>query len=98
MKHSISIPVHITLHAYDRAKERLGWKKRTLDRMITTVVEKGLQHSEMKGNLHKWASEQFRAHKATDLRVYGEFCFFFKGSNLITVFDIPTNLKKYTHL
>jgi hypothetical protein len=85
--------IAISKHAYDRAKERFGWKPRTLRRMLPRVLDDGLCHRDMKGHLKKWASRQFLAYKATDMRVYGQFCFFFKGNTLVTVYRLPSNVE-----
>lgn len=52
-------------------------------------MQKGKRHSELKGNLKKWLSGEFRRHGAHDARIYGAFCFFFKRNNLVTVFQLP---------
>lgn len=88
------IVVHVTHHAYERVRERLGLKKAALDRLLPRIMEKGKRHGDLKGNLHNWISGKFRAHHATDMRVYGHHCFFFKGNCLITVLHVPPDLKK----
>ena len=91
----MSEPMYITRHAFDRAKERLGWKPAALERMLPKVLEDGVYHAQTKGHLKKWLSGKFFMHKATDARIYGQHAFFFKGNNLVTILHLPPELKKF---
>ena len=44
----------ITEHAYDRAKERRQWKRKTTDRMFQKVLENGKELKDTKGKLRKY--------------------------------------------
>lgn len=35
-----------TKHAYEKAKERLGWKQKVLDKMMVKAFDKGIKHSD----------------------------------------------------
>jgi hypothetical protein len=85
----------ITDHAYHRAKERLGWNAKALERMLKKVRDNGISHSQTKGSLRKWLSGEFRDHKMTDAKIYGKHCFFFYNDKLITVISIPRSLDKF---
>jgi hypothetical protein len=90
--------VTITKHAYDRAKERLGWKKATLKRMVDRVLEEGVTHKETNGQLRKYLNHLYRQKgKANNMRIYGDVIFVFHGKTLITIFKLPTELIKYVN-
>ena len=90
--------VTITKHAYDRAKERLGWKKSTLKRMTDRVIENGVTHRETNGHLRKYLNKLYHQKgKANNMRIYGDVIFVFHGKTLITIFKLPTNLIKYVN-
>lgn len=88
--------LHITKHAYDRAKERMSWKKRTLDRMAEKALTNGVKHKDTKGRLNKHISEIWRKYKnANNVRIYGQDFFLFRNNTLITVYRVPNDLIKY---
>lgn len=43
--------VLITEHAYERAKERLKWKSKVLDKMAEKAFLEGIKHKDTKGSL-----------------------------------------------
>ena len=45
--------VHITDHAYERAKERLSWKTSVLEKMAEKAYNDGICHKDTKGSLNK---------------------------------------------
>lgn len=85
----------ITKHANQRSKERNGWNDKTTERMVAKVLEKGIQHKQTKGNLHKWMTGLYAAHKrkGADIRLYGDKAYVFVYQTLITVVPIPQNLR-----
>lgn len=95
----------VTQHAYDRMKERCGFNKKAADRMSKMAYEKGINHSEVKGDLFSYISKQCLARKikGKKIKIYGEMVYCFVDTKienneietkLITVFEIPQNLKK----
>lgn len=85
-----------TKHAYKRAKERLGWKKPVLDKMMIKALEEGLTHSQSKSKLNKYISKLWFTYKtANNCRIYGENIFLFNNNVLITVYRVPNELIKY---
>lgn len=88
-----------TDHAYKRAKERLGWNKKVLDKMRDKAFETGITHKETKSNLKKYISGLWKDHKfCNNVRIYGENIYFFAGETLITLYRLPNNLIKYLKL
>lgn len=89
----------ITDHAFERAKERLSLNRKVFMKLSEKAFDKGLKHSEMKGNLKKYATAIWFKYKTGDnMRVYGENLFLFEKNILITVYQLPNNLKKYVSL
>jgi hypothetical protein len=87
------INIVITEHAYNRAKERLKWKKATLDRMAYKAYKEGLSHKEVNGRIKNYLEDIYRADtKLNNMRVYGENIFIFTGSRLITIYRLPNDL------
>ncbi len=64
--------LHISRHAYLRAKERVGWNRKTLDRMIGKIYGNG----ERLNPLSSSTSETI---------LYGNLHFIFKEDTLVTI-------------
>lgn len=86
----------ISNHAKQRLKERCGLQKKSLDRMAQRAFEQGIAHAQTKGRLNKWITKLYFQHRtASKVRIYGEKCYLFdRNETLITVMDIPNDLKK----
>lgn len=85
----------ITNHAKDRLKERCGLNKKSKDRMVQRVLKNGIHHRDTKGRLHKWITSLYFNNKDdNNIRVYGQKAYIFHSDILITVIEIPNNLKK----
>lgn len=71
-------------------------QKKSLDRMAQRAFEQGITHAQTKGRLNKWITKlYFKNQTASNLRIYGEKCYLFdRNETLITVMDIPNDLKK----
>lgn len=83
----------ITDHAYEKAKERLGLKKRSFDKMALEALEKGKTHSECKGSLKRYVTKLWFQYKiCNNIRFHNQNIFFFVEDKLITVYQCP---KKY---
>jgi hypothetical protein len=94
--HDDSTAILITEHAYDRAKERLSWKPKALDKMAEKAFSEGIQHKDTKGSLHKYITKLwFQYRNANNIRIYGENVYFFIGNKLITLYQLPNNLRKH---
>ena len=87
--------VVLTKHAEERLKERNGLNKKSIERMATKALYEGIPHSRTNGRLHKWITSIYMKKKvATNIRLYGDKAYLFKGNVLITVLQIPPNLMK----
>ncbi|MEM0994068.1 MAG: hypothetical protein AAF847_06855 [Bacteroidota bacterium] len=88
-----------TDHAYERAKGRLSWKKRTLDRMMLKAYQEGKTHGQTKGKLRKYLDKLYLEHKtANNTRIYGEVIYLFSNNILVTLYRLPNNLGPYLDL
>ena len=82
-----------TDHAYKRAKERMGWSKKTLDKMIILAFKKGFCHADAKGRMKKYIDSLWLQYKtANNIRIYGEDIFFFKDNILLTLYRLPLEM------
>lgn len=88
--------VLITEHAYERAKERLKWKSKVLDKMAEKAFLEGIKHKDTKGSLMRYLTKLWFNYKhCNNVRIYGENIFFFCDNRLITVYQLPNDLRKH---
>jgi hypothetical protein len=87
---------YATHHACQRAKERLNWTPKTLNRMLPRIFTQGLCIENTKGTLRRYLSNRLKdAPEGTKLRVYGEYLYIFREHGLITLFPLHSDLKNY---
>ncbi len=90
------LAVVTTTHARDRARERIKWHRRTLDRMLDRIVYAGLSPDDCSGELHRYLASICSAAERT-VRVYGEQVYVFARDQealvLITVLQLPRTLR-----
>lgn len=53
----------ITNHAYERAKERLKWNSKVLDKMSEKAFYSGLKHKDVKGSLMRYLTKLWFSYK-----------------------------------
>lgn len=88
--------LHITEHAYERAKERLSWNTKVLDKMAEKAYNEGIKHADTKGQLKKYVDKIWFKHKVcNNIRIYGENIFLFGNNRLITIYQLPNELRKH---
>lgn len=88
----------VTDHAYNMAKERLSMNGSSFHKLSEKAFYNGVKHGETIGNLRKYIDGLFLRHKtAGNIRIYGENIFFFAGNFLLTVYQVPLNLRKATN-
>jgi len=88
--------MELTQHAIERSKERLNLNEVSLQRLAEKALQQGKTHSECKGQLRKYINKVYLQYKtANNIRISGEIIFFFVGDKLITLYQIPNNLKKW---
>ncbi len=85
----------ITKHAARRMKERCGVTKANITKVAKRAYARGTPHCQTTGNLHRFLDSIYLSQKkGTNMRIYGNAVFVFKGDVLITVISIPDNLIK----
>ena len=87
--------VIVTRHAADRMLERGGLNRKSIQRIANQVYSNGYPIERTKGRLRKWMYKISKSNpSAQNLRIYGDKLYIFSNDVLITVFNIPNNLKK----
>lgn len=88
--------VQVTEHAYQRAKERLSWNHKVCDKMSEKAFLEGIKHKDTKGSLHRYVTKLWFSYRhANNVRIYGENIFFFCDNRLITLYQLPNDLRKH---
>lgn len=87
--------VHITRHANQRVRQRVGIPKKAVKRYVETAYLDGLSHGELCGGLKRYIDGVYLQKRcANDIRVYGEFVFLFQNARLITITNLPNRYKR----
>jgi hypothetical protein len=91
-----------THHANARARERIGWHRRTLDRMLERVFYDGLGLGDCPRRLHAFIVASVTAEISGLTRIYGEHLYVFARDQpnvvvLKTVYALPAGLKSAAH-
>jgi hypothetical protein len=90
----VTTTIVITHHAYDRGKERLGFDRNALERMAMKAFVAGKLHKDCKGNLKKYIDHVYLSYRsANNIRIYGEAIYLFGFNTLLTVYNVPNDLK-----
>lgn len=83
----------LTKHSISRMQERCGITKKNAPIVARRAYRTGLTHSQTSGELHKFLDSIYLSQKkGTNMRIYGNAVYVFKGDVLITVIRIPDNL------
>lgn len=86
--------IQVSKHAEIRLRERCGINRKSAQRIAEKAFNDGIQHSQTKGNLKKWVTNLYFHNKsANNIRLYGDKAYIFSGAVLITVLQIPSNLR-----
>jgi hypothetical protein len=92
----VTINIIVTDHAFRRAKERLGLNSKAFSRMAMKSFIAGKKHKDCKGQLKKYIDKIWlEQRQANNIRIYGEVLYLFRNNYLITVYQLPNDLKKY---
>jgi hypothetical protein len=91
------IKLHATRHAQLRARQRIGWHHRSLERMLERVFYAGLSADECGDVLHDYLDSR-QLDGALLPRIYGEHLFLFNRAAadevvLLTVYRLPSEFK-----
>ena len=85
----------ITNHAEKRFKARSGLPKRLVTKTAQLALANGVTHAETTGRLRKYFDKLYLAQEsANNIRAYCGMVYIFYYSKLLTVFPLPTSLRK----
>lgn len=92
--------LYISRHAEQRLRERSGLNKSSVIRIAYRAYNRGISHSNTKGDLKKWISGLYlHSGTANNIKIYGDKAFIFHYNELITVLQVPAkfanNLQNY---
>lgn len=83
----------LTKHSISRLEQRCGVSKKNALKVAKRAYRTGITHAETHGELHRFLDSIYLSQKkGTNMRIYGNAVFVFKGDVLITVIRIPDNL------
>jgi hypothetical protein len=84
-----------THHGEKRVRKRIGIKKKAVNAMRDAAFNKGIKHSQATGRISRYFDRLFLEHAtANNIRLYANYVWIFAGETLITVFPIPSNLRR----
>lgn len=85
----------VTKHAKKRGKQRIGVKKKDVQRNAQKALELGISHYEAKGNLKRYMTKIYLKNGIpNNMRVYNHKVYLFCNNVLITVLSLPAQLCK----
>lgn len=96
------IQLAITDHAFERAKERAGWNRSALTRMLERVFYDGVAASTPRKRVSEFLSSYEVQEPNRFARAYGEHVFLFTRADapdsavLVTVLQLPRELRHPT--
>lgn len=83
----------LTKHSISRLQQRCGVSKKNALKVTKRAFRTGITHAETHGELHRFLDSIYLSQKkGTNMRIYGNAVYVFKGDVLITVIRIPDNL------
>lgn len=86
--------VVITDHAHKRLKERLGLPKSARQRMVQKAFDEGWTHADARGRLKRFLDGKWLEHRdCANVRIFAEHLYFFAENRLVTVYEVPKNLR-----
>ena len=86
----------ISNHAYKRARQRISWSRNALNKMSVLAYTNGLRRYELKGKLRHYTDDLLiGSAKKPQIRIYGEVIYIFRNQTLVTLYQIPSELRKH---
>lgn len=89
--------ITISHHAYHRAKERLGYNPDAFKRLAAQAYCYGISQAEAKGKLRRFIESRCAEHPGNKPRIYGENIYIFKENCLVTVYQLPADVRASMH-
>lgn len=86
--------VTITDHADARLKERLGLPKSARAAAAQRAFDQGKRNGDATGKLKRFLDKCWLQHrKANNVRIHAEHIWFFAQETLVTVYEVPRNMR-----
>lgn len=90
----MNMAVTITDHADARLKERLGLPKSARAAAAQRAFDQGKRHGDAAGKLKRFLDKCWLQHrKANNVRIHAEHIWFFAHKTLVTVYEVPKNMR-----
>jgi len=91
-----------TRHAHQRARQRIGWSTRTLDRMLERVFYFGVRSADCPRTLRAYLDTLPHEPGHNRVRIYGQQIFIFaqpapESAALLTVYQLPPAYRAAAH-
>ncbi len=92
----------ISQHAFERARERVGWNRSALSRMLERIFYDGVAASTPCKRIREFLTHYHDEHPGRFARAYGEHVFLFTrdaaldAAVLVTVLPLPHELRRPT--
>lgn len=87
--------VIITKHGEKRIRERSGINKKAVERIVQKAYDVGFTREDTTGQLKKWIDRIYEKNlPANRVRIYGDNMYLFANEYLITMIQIPNELRK----
>ncbi len=87
--------IQSTSHSEKRARQRVGFSRKALKRMLDRVWEKGLKIAELSEEERLLVQRKVRPEQAEYVRVYAGYIYIIESSRLITVFPMEEPTKEW---
>jgi hypothetical protein len=80
---------HVTVHAHERGRERLGLSRAAVERTAAIALRDGITRGETSGSLRRYLDAIVIEHgKGFNLRLHGHQVYIFEGQVLITILQL----------
>lgn len=85
--------IYISKHAAKRLKERNGWSKKTINRMVKKIYDNGLDYKKANAHVKSWVLSRTERYSKNDVfRIHGDRLYIFNNNILITSIIIPKQI------
>ena len=86
--------IRLTNHGAKRLRERLGIPKRACQRAAQKAYDEGITFKNTAGEAHRFFDKIYHKNDSVNnTKVYGQFAYLFSNNVLITVLNIPKDIK-----
>ncbi len=92
---ALAISIHITKHAHERLKQRLGLPKSARKRHLGRVLLMGKRYTLKRGRIKTYCDKLRRTKEQVTPYFYGKYVYLFHKTTLITVFPMPHDLEDH---